>query len=130
MVSRWFKLNDRKKETLAQILRGSILFALLFIITKNSDVIICPSRIFFHRKCLGCGMTSGFCKMLDFDIKGAAECNALAPILFFGCVTYCTLAFADLFTEKNLVEKFEKILRSKKILPFYALCLIWALTNY
>ncbi len=68
--------------------------------------------------------------MLEFDIEGATKCNVLAPLVFFGCITYSVLAFVDVFIEKSLVEKFEKILISKKILPLYAFCVLWAVANY
>ena len=53
---------------------SSILGLLFFDI----DVLIpCFFKTLFHFECYGCGMTTAFIKLLQFDVVGAFETNAL-----------------------------------------------------
>lgn len=61
---------------------GSVLFAILAVLTKYFDVSLCPIKNIFGISCFGCGMTRGFISILHFDFKAAFEYNVLSIPLF------------------------------------------------
>lgn len=126
MVSLWLKLNNRKKQTLASLLRGFVFFGIVFIITKFIGVTVCPAKNIFGILCFGCGMSEGFVKLLQFDLRGALDANVLSIPVFIMCVFYVIIVAIDTFSEKNYVEHFENILKKKVMWLCYVLILVVA----
>lgn len=126
MVSLWYKLTDRKKQTLISVIRGFAFFVVLFIITKYLKIAVCPIKNTFNASCPGCGLTSGFMSVLRLDFKTATAHNVLSVPLFFSCVIYVCLAFFDVFSQKCYVEKLEMCLSKKYMYFVYAIIIITA----
>ncbi|MCW5936409.1 MAG: DUF2752 domain-containing protein [Fimbriimonadaceae bacterium] len=53
----------------------------------------CPSMIFFHRPCFGCGLTTSFTALLHGDVVGAFRAHLVGPLLYLG---FTASAFASL----------------------------------
>ncbi len=58
----------------------------------NSDVVLCPSRLFFDIECYGCGMTRAVMHMHHLEIEDAIYYNygvvAIFPALVFVWVVW------------------------------------------
>ncbi|MEY3052427.1 MAG: hypothetical protein RLY31_2212 [Bacteroidota bacterium] len=48
----------------------------------ESSVIICPSRLFFHIECLGCGMTRAVMHMHHLEVEDALYYNYGVVVVF------------------------------------------------
>lgn len=129
MVSPWRKYNEltsRKKQTLHSICVGFAFFAILCILTKKFDVIVCLSRRFLGIECMGCGMTRGFIEIIHLNFGRAFELNPLSIPLFFAIALYCFVFAMDLVFDRNCLEKIEKYMMKKHMLVLYFALLIFA----
>lgn len=112
--------GKRKRQTLYSLSIGSVLFAILAVLTKYFDVSLCPIKNIFGISCFGCGMTRGFISILHFDFKAAFEYNVLSIPLFVGIGLYTAFALADIIFNKDYIIKLEKQLSKKYMYLLYA----------
>lgn len=50
---------------------------------------LCPSKVFFHTECPGCGLTRGVMHLMHFDFATAWQFNVLSyPILVIGIIVW------------------------------------------
>lgn len=126
MVNLWHKYKSLpygKKRTLRSLGVGCVFFLILYIITRLFSVSVCPIKNLFGISCFGCGLTRGFIEILHFRFKSATICNVMSVPLFFGILLYFILAVADIFYDKNYIEKIEKQLAKKYMYFIYLLIL-------
>ncbi len=129
MVNLWhkyIKANHQKKQALHSLFVGLVFFVVLFLITKFLAIPLCPIYNIFGVKCLGCGMTSGFIAILQFDFIKAIECNVISIPLFLGIVVYSILCFTDILFDKNIIERIERQLSKKYMYILYGIIALLA----
>lgn len=126
MVSRWSEIKKRIKEKrypLHSLGVGSIFFAVLYLLTKNLHVSLCPIKYATGKNCPGCGLTRGFMAILESDPVAALEYNVLSLPIFTGIVLYCFFVLIDILFGKNYIGIIEKQLSEKYMFIIYMLIL-------
>ena len=118
------KISHKKKQTLFSVLTGFAFFAVLFLINKVSNIIICPVKYFLGFSCPGCGLTRSFISILNLDFVSAFHYNILSIPLFISIGIYCIFAFADITFNSNLITKFEQLISKKLLYVFYIVIII------
>lgn len=122
-----------KKFTL--LLAVSYLIVCLWLIYANSGgqtgIIVCPSKLFYHLPCPGCGITRATIKFLHCNVFDAILLN---PNVIFSIayLLICPIIITiELITKKEiaiyLYKRIEKCLHRKKIwIPIFIVeILIW-----
>ncbi len=78
----------QKNKTVQTLWLGALLLAPIVLwfmpstAFDDSDIIVCPSRLFFDIECLGCGMTRAVQHMHHFEWEDAAYYNAGVMLIY------------------------------------------------
>ncbi len=90
-----------------------VLWLLPSVFFDESEVIVCPSRLFFGIECFGCGMTRGVMHMHHFEWAEALYYNLGSPFVYPALIALWGYWVYGAAKQLGLVDRLRQKITSK-----------------